>query len=140
VRESLSTAFPCEWFQSVSDAEMLALYQRAEVFLMLGTDEGFGLPFVEALAAGCQVVATDHALAWEVVGAAGSLITGGDRAEVARQLMSPPTVPAEVRADHVRAFSWKVFGEACEAELAGVAERPWWPSAPAGADDVPRRR
>ena len=60
VRETLSTVLPCEWFQSVSDAEMLALYQRAEFFLMLGTDEGFGLPFVEALAAGCQVIATDH--------------------------------------------------------------------------------
>ena len=52
VRETLSKDFPCEWFQSVSDAEMLALYQRAEFYLMLGTDEGFGLPFVEALAAG----------------------------------------------------------------------------------------
>jgi glycosyltransferase involved in cell wall biosynthesis len=140
VRESLSAAFPCEWFQSVSDAEMLALYQRAEIFLMLGTDEGFGLPFVEALAAGCHVIATDHALAREVVGAAGSLVTDGDPAEVARQLLSPPSVPAEVRAGHARTFSWKVFGEACEAELAGVAERPWWPSAAVKADDVPRQR
>jgi glycosyltransferase involved in cell wall biosynthesis len=122
VRETLSEAFQCEWFQSVSDAEMLALYQRAEFFLMLGTDEGFGLPFVEALAAGCQVIATDHLLAREVVGPAGLLVTAGDPAEVGEQLQSGPSVPAEVRAGHAKHFSWNAFGDACEAELVRVAE------------------
>ena len=93
VRETLSKVFPCEWFRSISDAEMLALYQRAEFFLMLGTDEGFGLPFVEALAAGCQVIATDHLLAREVVGAAGLLVGPGDPAEVGEQLTVPALRP-----------------------------------------------
>ncbi|KAA0079111.1 glycosyltransferase [Mycolicibacterium sp. P9-64] len=122
VRLTLSRVLPCEWFQNVSDAEMLALYQRAEYFLMLGTDEGFGLPFIEALAAGCQVIATDHLLLREVVGAAGRLITSGNPAEVGRQLPSAPTVPAGMRADHAKQFSWKVFGEGCEADLLRVAE------------------
>jgi glycosyltransferase involved in cell wall biosynthesis len=122
VRETLSKVFPCEWFQSVSDTEMLELYQRAEFFLMLGTDEGFGLPFVEALAAGCQVIATDHLLAREVIGAAGLLVIAGDPAEVGKQLRSPPSVPAEVRADHAKCFSWKAFGEACEVELVRIVE------------------
>lgn len=122
VRAMLSKVFPCDWFQNVSDAEIVALYQRAQFFLMLGTDEGFGLPFIEALAAGCQVIATDHVLAREVVGAAGLLVTPGGPAEVGEQLQSPPSLPAEVRADHLKHFSWKAFGQACEAELVRIAE------------------
>ena len=122
VRGALSKVLPCEWFQSVSDEKMLELYQRAEYFLMLGTDEGFGLPFVEALAAGCQVIATDHLLAREVVGGAGLLVTAGDPAEVGNQLQSPPSIPAELRADHAKHFSWKAFGQVCEAELVRIAE------------------
>jgi glycosyltransferase involved in cell wall biosynthesis len=140
VRETLSKVVPCEWFQSVSDREMLALYQRAEYFLMLGTDEGFGLPFVEALAAGCHVIATDHLLAREVVGAAGLLVTDGDPAEVAKQLLSPPVVPAALRANHAKQFSWKAFGEGCEAELVRIAEGFRSPSTPVRAHDVPGRR
>jgi glycosyltransferase involved in cell wall biosynthesis len=121
VRATLSNVFACEWFQSVSDAEMLALYQRAEFFLMLGTDEGFGLPFVEALAAGCQVIATDHSLAREVVGAAGLLVIPGGAVEVGKQLVSRPNVLSEVRADRAKRFSWKTFGEAYEAELRRIA-------------------
>jgi glycosyltransferase involved in cell wall biosynthesis len=121
VRETLSNVFACEWFQSVPDAEMLALYQRAEFFVMLGTDEGFGLPFAEALAAGCQVIATDHVLAREVVGAAGLLLAPGDPVGVGKQLVSPPSVPTEVRADQAKRFSWKAFGEEHEAELLRVA-------------------
>jgi glycosyltransferase involved in cell wall biosynthesis len=122
VRATLSKFFPCEWFQGVSDAQMLALYQRAEYLLMLGTDEGFGLPFVEALAAGCQVIATDHPLAREVVGDAGVLIGPGDPVAISDQLLSPPAVPAEVRAGHVQQFSWRSCGQGYEAELVRLAE------------------
>jgi glycosyltransferase involved in cell wall biosynthesis len=122
VRAKLSNLFACEWFHDVSDAEMVELYQRAEFFMMLGTNEGFGIPFVEALAAGCQVIATDHSLAREVVGAAGVLISPGNPVEVSRQLRFPPSVSAEVRADRAKDFSWKAFGEAYETELLRVAQ------------------
>jgi glycosyltransferase involved in cell wall biosynthesis len=122
VRATLSNVYACEWFQNVSDAEMLALYRRAEFFLMLGTDEGFGLPFVEALAAGCQVIAIDHPLAREVVGDAGLLMAPGNPVDIGRQLVSPPYVAAEVRADRAKRFSWKAFGEAYEAELVRIVQ------------------
>jgi glycosyltransferase involved in cell wall biosynthesis len=122
VRDMLSNAFACEWFQNVSDAQMLALFQRAEFFMMLGTDEGFGIPFVEALAAGCQVIASDHLVAREVIGAAGLLLVPGGPVEIAEQLVSPPCVLAAVRADHAKRLSWKAFGEACETELLRLSE------------------
>jgi glycosyltransferase involved in cell wall biosynthesis len=122
VRAILSKEFACEWFEGISDAEMLKLYQRAQFFLMLGTDEGFGLPFVEALAAGCQVVAMDHPLAREVLGSAGLLVTSGSAATIGEQLLSQPSVPASERAAHAQLFSWKVYGEACESKLAQLAK------------------
>jgi hypothetical protein len=122
VRAKLSSVFVCEWFQDVSDAEMVKLYRRAEFFMMLGTDEGFGIPFVEALAAGCQVIATDHALAREVIGDAGLLIAPGNPVEVSQQLRSAPSVPAEARAQHAKRFSWTAFGTGCETELFRVAQ------------------
>jgi glycosyltransferase involved in cell wall biosynthesis len=88
---------------------------------MLGTDEGFGIPFVEALAAGCQVIATDHPLAREVVGDAGLLIAAGNPAAVGQQLVEPPAVPAKGRARHMMRFSWTAFGQAYEAELLKIA-------------------
>jgi glycosyltransferase involved in cell wall biosynthesis len=121
VRATLSKVFACEWFHSVSDASMCEIYQRAQYFMMLGTDEGFGLPFVEALAAGCQVIATDHVLVREVVGAAGLLVAPGDAVEVGRQLASAPSVSADIRAAHAQRFSWTAFGEAYEARLRRIA-------------------
>jgi hypothetical protein len=121
VRAKLSDSFACEWFDDVSDTDMLALYQRAQYFIMLGTDEGFGIPFVEALAAGCQVIATDHPLAREVVGDAGLLIAAGNPAAVGQQLVEPPAVPAKGRARHMMRFSWTAFGQAYEAELLKIA-------------------
>lgn len=132
VRATLANVFSCEWFHSVSEQEMLELYRRAEFFLMLGTDEGFGLPFIEALSAGCQVIATDHALAREVIGGAGLLVTAGDPKEVGKQLLSPPSIPAGLRADHAKRFSWGVFGQLCEAELVRMAQCPRSSSIPSG--------
>lgn len=43
----------------VTDAELAAFYERAEGLVFPSSFEGFGLPPLEALAAGCPVVASD---------------------------------------------------------------------------------
>ncbi|MDT0182964.1 glycosyltransferase family 1 protein [Microbacterium sp. ARD31] len=43
----------------VSDAELSWLYRRADVFLMLSLDEGYGLPIAEAVGFGTPVLASD---------------------------------------------------------------------------------
>ncbi|WP_235568058.1 glycosyltransferase [Mycobacterium sp. Root135] len=129
VRDTLSNVFPCEWPRKVSESDMIALYRRAQFFMMLGTDEGFGLPFVEALAAGCQVIATDHSLTREVVGSAGTLLLPGDADAVARQLQFRPSVPVAERVGHVQNFSWRLFGEACEAALIKILHESGSPTA-----------
>jgi phosphatidylinositol alpha-mannosyltransferase len=50
----------------VSDEELADLYGRAWVFCLPSTYEGFGIPYVEAMAAGCAVVATPNPGALEV--------------------------------------------------------------------------
>jgi glycosyltransferase involved in cell wall biosynthesis len=51
----------------VSDAELAALYRSAWVFCLPSSYEGFGIPYVEAMANGCPVVATPNPGAAEVL-------------------------------------------------------------------------
>lgn len=122
VQQALASVFPCEWYSNISDAELLTLYQRAEFYLMLGTEEGFGLPFVEALAAGCQVIATDHPLAREVVGEAGILLAPGGPAEIADQLCARPNVSAAIRRKHSQSYCWTKFGAEVERVLMQIVD------------------
>jgi phosphatidyl-myo-inositol alpha-mannosyltransferase len=50
----------------VSDDELADLYSRAWLFCLPSTYEGFGIPYVEAMAAGCPVVATRNPGAVEI--------------------------------------------------------------------------
>jgi phosphatidyl-myo-inositol alpha-mannosyltransferase len=52
----------------VSDAELAALYRRAWVYASPSTYEGFGLPYLEAMACGTVVVATRNPGSMEVLG------------------------------------------------------------------------
>ena len=50
----------------VSDTELAALYSRAWVFCLPSSYEGFGIPYIEALASGTPVVATPNPGAVEI--------------------------------------------------------------------------
>jgi glycosyltransferase involved in cell wall biosynthesis len=52
----------------ISDDDLVERYQRAWVFCLPSSYEGFGVPYIEAMAAGCPVVATPNAGAREVLG------------------------------------------------------------------------
>lgn len=62
----------------VPEAELVDLYERAAVFYFPTRHEGFGLPILEAMAAGCAVVTTDVYAVPEVVGDAGILCDPDD--------------------------------------------------------------
>lgn len=63
----------------VSADRLASLYARAWVFCLPSTYEGFGIPYVEAMAAGCPVVATDNPGARDVTanGRFGRLVDDG---------------------------------------------------------------
>ncbi len=47
------------WHRNCSDADLRTLYQESEITLVASKGEGFGLPLIEALAQGSQVIARD---------------------------------------------------------------------------------
>jgi glycosyltransferase involved in cell wall biosynthesis len=56
------------YFVGVTDAELAALYRRAWLYVSPSTYEGFGLPYVEAMACGTPVVASPNPGSDEVLG------------------------------------------------------------------------
>jgi glycosyltransferase involved in cell wall biosynthesis len=76
----------------VADAEMAELYGRAWVFCLPSTYEGFGIPYIEAMASGCPVVSTLNVGAREITknGEIGVVVDETRLgAELVRLLMSP---------------------------------------------------
>jgi glycosyltransferase involved in cell wall biosynthesis len=73
--------------------------------------EGFGLPPLEALAAGTPVVASDLPATREVLGGHARLVPPGDAGALAAALravlVEPPSVQAQLAArDHAATFTW----------------------------------
>jgi glycosyltransferase involved in cell wall biosynthesis len=62
----------------VNQAELVAYYNEASVFMAASLYEGFGLPVAEAMACGTSVVVSDGGALPEVVGEAGVVVPRGD--------------------------------------------------------------
>ena len=68
VRESGNVDIPgVKVFGSVSQEKLIDLYQQAWVFCLPSSYEGFGVPYIEAMACGTPVVATPNPGALEVL-------------------------------------------------------------------------
>lgn len=89
-----------------------ALYAAATAVVSLSRAEGFGFPLLEAMAAGCPVVASDATSHPEVLGDAGLLVDPDDAAAAGAQLLrllEEPALAAELRARgraRARQFTW----------------------------------
>ena len=91
-----------EYRVGVSDRELAFLYQRAWVYASPSTYEGFGLPYLEAMACGTPVVATPNPGSEEVLG-------GGTFGVLARDTDFADTLSALLADGQTRA-AWTVRG------------------------------
>ncbi len=99
---------------ALPDAAMAAWYRRAGVFCLPSVQEGFGIVFLEAMAAGLPIVATTAAAVPEVVpaGRAGALVPPGDVPALAEALATLLARPAlrreygEYGRAHVARYDW----------------------------------
>lgn len=90
-----------------------ALYRNARVFFFPSWVEGFGLPILEAMAAGCPVVTADRNAPAEVAAGAAATCNPFDVKDMARALQSVVDDPAErerliaAGTAHVQGFDWR---------------------------------
>ena len=85
----------------VSTDELAAWYARASIFAFPSLDEGFGMPVLEAMAAGIPVIAANRSALPEVVGDAAILVDPTDSEELHRAL-EDLTGSAELREELAR--------------------------------------
>ena len=72
----------------VSPAELANWYARAMIFAFPSLDEGFGMPVLEAMAAGTPVIASNRSAVPEVAGDAAWLVDPEDTEELAAALVA----------------------------------------------------
>jgi len=53
--------------ESLSEEEMIHLYNCMDVFVLPTAGEGFGIPTIEAMACGVPVAVTNYTTAWEII-------------------------------------------------------------------------
>lgn len=98
---------------SVNEQEKWSLLHRASVFLFPSWDEGFGLPVLEAMAAGTPVICSNRGALPEVGGDAVLLVEPDDIQTIALMLAQSLLLPEGVQylrdagRERAKSFSWE---------------------------------
>lgn len=96
----------------VDQADSPALYQKASLFVMPSLYEGFGMPVLEAMLSGCQVIASDIPVLREVGGDIATYADPNDatdfKEKILSQLQGSTSPDWQKRAkDNAARFSWE---------------------------------
>jgi glycosyltransferase involved in cell wall biosynthesis len=107
----------CTTLGHVSDAALAELYRRCAVFCYPSLGEGFGLPVLEAMAAGAAVLTSNLSSLPEVGGDAVEYVDPRDTASIAaglRRLLGDEPRRAELgllARERAKRFTWERFAE-----------------------------
>lgn len=126
VWEKLPAGVTCQRV-SISDEELSIAYTGATALVYPSLYEGFGMPVIEAMAANCPVITTQHGSLAEAAGDAGHLISGHSVIEMAEALSKVQS--AKVQADlrkrglsHVKKFEWANIAEDMAKQIEAAQE------------------
>lgn len=130
--ERLQVADRLRFLPAVSFEQLLSLLQSARALLQPSIVEGFGIPALEAMAAGCPVIASDTPALVEVLAGAGLHARTGDERALADAITRAraPGVAEELRARglaRARDFDWQRTAEqtlAVYREAAALSPEP----------------
>jgi glycosyltransferase involved in cell wall biosynthesis len=99
--------------RNFKDAELKSYYQKAKCFVFPSAYEGFGIPVLEAMSAGCPIVLTNNSSFPEVAGDAG-IYFEPDNATDLKNKVETVLVNTKLREIHVtkgieqaKKFTWK---------------------------------
>jgi glycosyltransferase involved in cell wall biosynthesis len=111
----------CVWVDYVDRHSLRALYAAAGTFVFPSLSEGFGLPILEAMAAGLPVIASDLPALREVASGNAKMVTPGDSDALSHQMRLAANEPADPIAlaagrTHARRMDWA----ACAARTLAV--------------------
>ena len=128
-QDTLSHADRVEFLGFLDDYEdVLGQMRAADVFASPSTREGFGLTFVEAMAADCTVIAADHpdSAADEVIGDAGFLVKPTvdaltETLDVTLNGTRPPTSPIE----RAQRYDWDAVADRAETVYRRAVDGSW---------------
>jgi glycosyltransferase involved in cell wall biosynthesis len=117
------------WFGRVAEFVLTDLFRRAWAFCLPSTYEGFGVPYIEAMASGTPVVASPNVGALEVTcrGRCGLVATDEHLAETLVGVLKDESLRLRLRRDgleRARDFSWQRVCEQYEAAYTGSHPGP----------------
>jgi glycosyltransferase involved in cell wall biosynthesis len=120
----------CIWVDYVDRPALRALYAGAGAFVFPSLGEGFGLPVLEALAAGLPVIATDLPVLREVAGTHAIFVPAADSSALADAMRQADAAPADAaamasRRAHALGMDWATCARrtlAVYRELVGNAD------------------
>nr|WP_308203518.1 glycosyltransferase [Halorubrum ezzemoulense] len=108
--------------------DVLGHMRAADVFASPSTREGFGITFLEAMAADCTVIAADHpeSAADEVIADAGFLVKPTvdaltERLDAALSGARPPTSPVA----HAQQYDWDAIAAQAETAYRRAVDGAW---------------
>ena len=109
--EKLGISAKIRWLPTLSEGELVTVLQAARALFQPSLVEGFGIPVLEAMSAGCPVIASETPALTEVLGGAGLTTAVGDVAGLASamRLVRSDSIRSELRArglERAKAFSW----------------------------------
>jgi glycosyltransferase involved in cell wall biosynthesis len=114
----------------VTEDEKLALYQNARALVLPSLVEGFGLPVLEALTAGCAVVASGIRAVKEIAGESAIFFDPYDTESLAEALLRALREPGVIEhlrrqgPDRARLFDWRDTVSKLEQVYQGVIQSP----------------